>query len=428
MTAAAIARLAWRNARYYWRYTLGGLATVGVSFVMLALFSLYMVDVVGLMKTTWGQRFMYGDVLVDKGGEDITLAEQEFLTAYLSVPKTEVQGFARFLYGKGAVTSGTARSIFVAKGYDLVAGKDLRGPTWAWDTVAGIPLHLSNGLDGAVIGRSFAGLIGCQLTPTADKLGGNGYPARVRPFSCPGPGIRLQAATREGALNSLDLSIVGVVDGMFREVDSRLVMLPLAALQRLLGTEAVSYYAIRLAHPGAAQGFIAALLAASAERKFQFIAVPWGEHRDADLYLRSLNYLEICRIYFLGIMLAVTGLALLATVTKLIGERTREIGTLQALGFRDADITAAFVGEILVTTAAGLGVGIILTLCAAVAVNALEIPYQLGGLTEVVQFRIGFDPLTFLELGAAMVAMTLIAAGGVMVFKLRSGPADLLIQ
>ena len=404
-------RLASRNSRYYFRYTVGAIAVAAMSFLALTAFRCYMVDVKRAMAATWSQRFMYGDVLVEgKDGGPIDPEAQALLTAYLTGAKPPVQLVARFLTGEGSISNGLGATIFLAKAYDVKAGADLRG-SFRRDTIAGKPLYESDSLDEVVLGQGLAKSLGCDVDAMTT--------ASPRSFKCPARPVTLKATAARGFVNEADVGVVGVVDGFFRDIDARLVMLPLPALQQLLGTKSVTYFAVKLEDAEEADALIEDFSTNEALRGVGLTALRWQNHKDADLYRRCLDYMDIVSFYTSAIMLIVASASVFSAFLKLAGERTKEIGTLRAIGYRDRLVVATFAVEGLFAALAAAVFGGLLTLAASAILNRLAIPYSVLGLTEKIPFTLAYDPKAYAATGAYLILISVTSAAFAMVATTR---------
>ncbi len=80
----------------------------------------------------------------------------------------------------------------------------------------------------------------------------------------PGDGLTLLAVTADGALNGIDVEIVGVVNTGFKELDDRYLRITLPAAQRLLQSDRVTNLVVGLDKTDNTDQVAAALTAAPA--------------------------------------------------------------------------------------------------------------------------------------------------------------------
>jgi putative ABC transport system permease protein len=112
----------------------------------------------------------------------------------------------------------------------------------------------------------------------------------------------------------------------------------------------------------------------------------------------------------LGVVLAIVALAIVNAMGMAVVERTREIGTLRAIGMRRSGVTRLFVTEAVLLVLVGLVAGLLLTWLVRLGVNALDIRYIPPSHSRPVQLYVGFDALrTALAAGALAVLATVAA-------------------
>ncbi len=142
-------RIAMRNVRRNARHSAGSMLAIAVGFVALALFDGYLTFLEKDTSDMIAEKFMLRDVIVERPGAgeargrtflEAVLGEREqaFLEDYLARHRSEVLARARFLYAWGSASTGKASAPFVAAGYDVAEGAQLRG-RFAWDVLAGKP-------------------------------------------------------------------------------------------------------------------------------------------------------------------------------------------------------------------------------------------------------------------------------------------------
>lgn len=155
----------------------------------------------------------------------------------------------------------------------------------------------------------------------------------------PGATLTLLGTTTAGALNAIDVEVAGIVSTGVPEVDKRLVYASLSSAQRLLATGKVSTLAVYLDETE-----LTAPMLAQLQRDHSGHAVqPWWEQA---FYYESVRGLYNRIFGLLGIIIAALVLFSVGnTLAMAVVERTREIGTLRALGALPGEIVAQFVRE-----------------------------------------------------------------------------------
>jgi putative ABC transport system permease protein len=279
----------------------------------------------------------------------------------------------------GLVSNGEKSAVFVGTGVAPEAEFRLRGPQLAF--TAGEPLGASTATPEVVIGTELA--------------------RQMR--AGPGSSLTLLATTTEGNLNAVDVVVRGVASAGVPEIDKRLVLAELATVQKLLLTEKVSTLSVYLEDTGTTEAFAGRLR----QTMPQLAVRTWLDLASFYQAVRAL-YNRIFGI--LGaIMVVIVLFAMSNTLGMAVVERTREIGTLRALGAHPGEIVANFVFEGALIGAAGAGVGMVLAAAATLflALAGIEMPPPPGrsaGYPLHINFSVGLY-------AAATAAVVAVSAG-----------------
>ena len=175
----------------------------------------------------------------------------------------------------------------------------------------------------------------------------------------PGAGLTLLAVTADGALNGIDVDVAGVVSTGFKEIDDRFLQLTLPAAQRLLQSERVTKLVVGLDRTESTPAAKSALARALAGRAQQLAVKDWVElspfYRQMVLMFGGILAFMAVIVFFMVVMSSAN------TLLMSMFERTREIGTMLAMGTPRRWILALLLLEGLLTgvlgAAAGLAVG-----------------------------------------------------------------------
>jgi putative ABC transport system permease protein len=224
----------------------------------------------------------------------------------------------------------------------------------------------------------------------------------------PGSSLTLLASTTEGALNALDVTVQGVFSTGIPDVDKRLVYTDVATAQKLLVTQRVSSLGVFLREmdaTGPAQQRIAAAMPQLAVQTWLEQATFYRSVKD--LYNRIFGALGL--IIGVIVVFVVTNAMAMAII-----ERTREIGTLRALGTLPAQLTRSFAleGMVLGGTGALAGAALALAVSVALLVFPVEMPPP-PGRSNGYPLQIVMDPALYAATLAAMVALAMLASGWV---------------
>jgi putative ABC transport system permease protein len=158
-----------------------------------------------------------------------------------------------------------------------------------------------------------------------------------------GDGLTVLAMTSDGALNGVDVQIVGIVNSGVAQLDARYVRITLPAAQRLLSSDRVTNLVMGLdatEHTDQAYAEILPRLHGSSQ---ELALKKWI---DLATYYKQVNTMFNGIFLFMGVI--VFFMVLMSSVNTLVMammERTREIGTMLAMGTPRAWIVALFMVE-----------------------------------------------------------------------------------
>jgi putative ABC transport system permease protein len=389
--------------------------SIAVGFVAIGLFEGYLSDLEDLQALWYEQRAMFGDLFIERRGASTSEGRQDpiaylmdrraqdLVDQFLRSHAGEVTSTVRNLFSSGLASTGRAGVVFFARGFDVDAGVHMRGP-WAWNTVAGRPLHLTVP-DSILVGEGLGKLLDCEGPPQERIVYRNGLPVvKERPLKCRQPRVQLTATTASGQLNAVEPTIVGTIDGGLKDIDSRIIHMPLPLAQRLLDTDGVSFYTVSLTRRGRAGRFAAELAATAHARGVDLVAIPWREHYWGELYRRSMTLLGLYRLLVVIIVVTIAGMSVFTTMLKAVNERVREIGTLRSIGYRRRHIVALFTLESAMLALVSSAVGLAATAVLTAVINGADATYSGGIASQPI-------PLTVSLLASASVFATVFLSG-----------------
>lgn len=415
-----LVRVAARNVWKNWRHSIGTVLAIAVGFLTIGLFEGYLQDLFERQSYILSRRNMMGDVMIEhrdaglpEADEDplrfsLTKADQAAIESYLA-QDTSVVTRVRILDISGLASTGRSGVMFMSLGHDVAEGATMRGE-FAWNAVAGKPLHEA-GRDAVVLAQGLGGILECEATsdePVTDPLG---VPIpKERPMKCKKDRVQFSAMTASGQINAIELPVSGIYNAVMKELDARFSLMPLSASQRLLDTDVISLVSVRLAPGASADAWAKRFNGAVSPARKDVIAVPWDEHRFAELHRRGRQILQIYRSFVVVVVSAIAGMSVLMTMMKTVSERTREVGTLRSLGFRRRHIIGLFALEagFLAVFAASLGAAASLAL--TFAVNAAQITYKAGVLSDSIPLIVAVSPTAYVFAASFLCGVAMLAA------------------
>jgi len=183
-----------------------------------------------------------------------------------------------------------------------------------------------------------------------------------------GSSLTLMSTTRGGALNAVDVEVVGLLDLGLKELNDRSLSVSLATGDLLLQPEgARSRLSVVLKDPDGADAFASRLAAAHPALAVR----PW--HQVAAFY-QQVRLLYFAIFGFMGLVLFLV--VVLATANPLlvgVMERIREFGVLRATGLQARSLIQLLQWEGAFLGLLGSGLGLLLTLLLRAGLNALHL-------------------------------------------------------
>ncbi len=222
----------------------------------------------------------------------------------------------------------------------------------------------------AELGSSVTFTAGRQLTDK-DAFGmvvGHGVAQALK--LKPGDRVTLLANALEGALNSLDLELIGVFQSFSNDYDARAVKIPLASAQELLGTKGANAVVVLLKQTADTDRVAASLKAGLGPAGME--VKTWIELNDfyektVELYRRQFGFLQL--IILVMVLLSVTN-----SVNMSVFERVGEFGTMMALGNRSGEVFRLIVTESVLLGFIGGALGVLLGVLLALGISTVGIP------------------------------------------------------
>ncbi|MFS1524702.1 ABC transporter permease [Microbulbifer sp. 2304DJ12-6] len=223
--------------------------------------------------------------------------------------------------------------------------------------------------------------------------------------------VTVLVTTSHGALNALDFKVQAIYSTGIPEWDKRQMYLHISSVKELLVNEKVSILSVFLYETQKTMELKAwvedALTPLSRNQALE--VTPWQER--AFFYSKVKGLYD--RIFGImgGVMALVVFVALFNTMTMSVTERTREIGTLSALGTYPAEIVAGFIREAALLAGIGALLGGVLTIVTSGVLILVDVQMPPPpGRTESYPLNIYFSTTLFMYSIAGVMAICVLAA------------------
>lgn len=221
----------------------------------------------------------------------------------------------------------------------------------------------------------------------------------------PGTSLTLLASTTEGSLNAIDVQVKGIFSTGVPDVDRRLVYTDISTSQRLLGTQRVSSLGVFLSHMDMTDAAHQRLSQSHPTLTVQ----TW---LDQAFFYQSVRALYNRIFGAMGLLIgSMVVYVVTNAMTMAIIERTREIGTLRALGTLPSQLlrTLGLEGMLLGGMGAIAGALLAITVTLVLLLVQVEMPPP-PGQSRGYPLLITFDGSLYLVTMLSMVALTVLAS------------------
>ncbi|WP_444913500.1 ABC transporter permease [Microbulbifer sp. TRSA007] len=142
--------------------------------------------------------------------------------------------------------------------------------------------------------------------------------------------LTLLASTQDGAINAVDVQVMGVITTGVKELDDRLLRVNLPLAQELLYTSDITRLVVLLEETELTSTSIATLASVFEQNNLNLEIKSWEElagyyHQVVGLFNGVFGFITV-------IVLVIVALSISNTMLMAVMERTRELGTIRAMG------------------------------------------------------------------------------------------------
>jgi len=384
--------IAWRNLRRNPHRSLTTILSIAIGFSAVALFSGYTRQVyAGLQEQAVHGELLGHLTLVNHGMRTEGRLHPE---RYLLRPEeiSRLAGIIRRRFPdalvaprlglSGLASNGRISTIFLAEGVAPADMLVLRGASWGGTAALDQATP-----QGVVLAAGLADLLGLRQGDDASLL----------------------VSTLHGQANAADAAVLGSYHTGSAGLEDKALFLPLAMAQSLYDApDQADRLTVLL--PGPERSDQARRLLAE-DCKAAGLEVDIDTWRDLSAFYRQVKgMMDLIFGFILCIVLAIVVMSITSAMRMSVIERTREIGTLRAIGLRRAGVVRLFSTEALLLAGLGCLGGLAATLAVRALVNAARISYTPPNGSNPVLLDVGLDGWRWLATMALLVALSLLAA------------------
>ncbi|MCX7293671.1 FtsX-like permease family protein [Janthinobacterium sp.] len=331
-----------------------------------------------------------------------------------------VQAQARILRLSGMVSNTQVTAIFSGIGQDVAAIRQIKGKAYEYDVVAGTPLWMTRQPAPIVLGQGLAAILGCKVPAVGFAPMRPGETPQSRPIDCPAGPLELVVSTLDaGRVNAARYQASAIMDWGVKEINDRLVVLPLDSAQKLMGTNSVSEYHVLLADGADLDASQARLDAALKAAGADTTVFRWS---DRATFFQQVRGVLMTFLGFVLIVAALVGfMSLLNSSYMNFMQRRRELATLRSFGFPRRFLLGLTALEnawlALAACLCGLSIAVLVTW----SVRAAQIMWTPPGSSNAVPVDIAWVPAIY-AISVAGVVLLAMLASWIPTRKILSGP------
>lgn len=185
-----------------------------------------------------------------------------------------------------------------------------------------------------------------------------------------GDSATLILSLSQGAINTMDFKIVGIFQSFSKEFDARAIRIPLLATQELLDTKSAHVLVMTLNQTKETDPVATAIRTLVNDKELS--TKTWQEISDfyeKTVHLYDAQFGVLRLIIFLMVLLSVAN-----SINMTLYERTREFGTLLALGNRPQTVFELIMIETFLLGLIGSGLGVAVGGIIAYVISSIGIP------------------------------------------------------
>jgi putative ABC transport system permease protein len=224
----------------------------------------------------------------------------------------------------------------------------------------------------------------------------------------PGKDGVVMTPTLSGQVNAMDIQVSGVYDTGMAATNDKFMRFTFDFAQSLFDTSMAERIVVLLKDTGMTEMMRTRLLARLSNAGVSTEIKTWNEM--SSYYARSKMLLDVILIFIFSIVVITVTMGTVNTMSMAVLERTREIGTLRALGLKRKGVLLLFAMEGGVLGVFGSVAGILLHLIVCTVLMASSLTYIPPSGSTPVRLWVDYVPEALLVLTVLMIFVSLATA------------------
>ncbi len=388
-------KLAVRNILRNKRRSLVTLLAIGVGFAAISLFRGYVSNVYFGLRTSAIRGEGLGHLTIYKAG---WLEKGKFEPERYMFSKSEIEKVIRLVQEEkgvilatpqiqvtGIVSNGTTSTIFIAQGVVPKDDKTIKGTWAAFRPINGKGLEEKKSY-GVEMTQGLAKML--NLTPGKDGV--------------------VMATTLSGQMNAMDIQVSGIYDSGSDATNDKYMRFTYDFARSLVDTQGAEKIVVLLDDYSRTEKMRTLLLTKLNRAGLNCEIKTWNEL--SMFYSKVRGMFDMIFMFIFSIVLVIVVMSTVNTMGMAVLERTREIGTLRALGLKRRGVSMLFALEGGLLGLFGSLIGVFLHSVGWGAIRAFSPTYTPPGVSTPVTLIIDLVPQVLTVLMVCLIILSLMAA------------------
>jgi putative ABC transport system permease protein len=240
--------------------------------------------------------------------------------------------------------------------------------------------------------------------------------------------IQIAGRTVEGDLNAVNGTLAMRHTTGMPYLEDISVNTSLALVQELMQTKGVARTVLYLKDESDIPTVVKSLSNDFQKRGLDLEALSYRDDRIGEFYNGSISFMYTMAGFFGALILGASALIIVNSLTMSLLERTREIGTLRAIGYTSGRLKNLFIKEAVVLAMMSSVAGIIVTEILAKLINLGGFKLEVPGVSYQIEFQVIVEFWFYFVAAGGMIALTAVCSYWVVRRKMEEKIYHLLLE
>ncbi len=222
--------------------------------------------------------------------------------------------------------------------------------------------------------------------------------------------LQVAARSLDGDLNAVNTDLGGLHTTGLQFMEDTIVLISLAKMQELLATESILSFSVFLKNTISPSYFEILLKKILPSLPFETEIYKFDNQEINPFHKGTMGFLYVMTSFFVLLIGTAVSLTLINSLTMGIIERTRELGTLRALGFEKKNILNLFLKETFLLCFISMSIGVLISYLISKIVNSSQIMFFPPAASQPMQFILRWNLWIALTVFVFLMTVALISS------------------